>query len=149
MTITGSMTTPRYSHDSVLLRNGQVLVAGGFDGSTCCGAPPVTSAELYNPATGVWTVTGSMNVPRESFLLVVLANGQVLAAGGANNGNPPLTSAELYNPATGRWTPTGNMPSGFECDGSATLMPNGQVLAICFGAASLYDPSTGAWTATS
>jgi len=148
-TLTGRMTTPRYLHQAVPLQNGQVLVAGGFDGSTCCGAPPLTSAELYNAATGVWTATGSMNVPRVSFLLVVLANGEVLAAGGANNGKSPLTSAELYNPAAGTWTPTGNMPSGFECDGSATLLPNGQVLAICFGAAGHYDPSKGAWTATS
>ena len=144
-TLTGAMTTPRYLHQAVRLQNGQVLVAGGFDANNNI----TTSAELYSPSAGTWTATGRMNVARESFLLVVLANGKVLAAGGANNGNPPLTSGELYNPATGTWTPTGNMPSGFECDGSATLIPNGQVLAICFGAASLYDPSTGTWAATS
>jgi len=109
----------------------------------------VSTAAPAPAGSGGFNKTGSMNNARLYTTATLLANGEVLAAGGANNANPPLTSAELYNSATGTWIPTGSMPSGFECDGSATLMPNGQVLAICFGAASLYDPSTGAWTATS
>lgn len=49
-TETGEMTIARYFHMAVLLPNGKVLVAGGFDGKT--------SAELYDPATGTWTITG-------------------------------------------------------------------------------------------
>jgi hypothetical protein len=142
-TLTGTMTTPRYGHQAVLLEDGQVLVTGGFTDSN----NETTSAELYNPTTGEWLPTGSMNVARYAFLLVVLANGTVLAAGGATNGTA-LSSAEVYNPATGKWTPTGSMPVGFECAESATLMPNGLVLAICFGEASIYNPSSGTWSAT-
>ena len=52
---TGSLNTARTDHTATLLPNGQVLVAGG-EGTTGF----LSSAELYNPATGTWTVTGSM-----------------------------------------------------------------------------------------
>jgi N-acetylneuraminic acid mutarotase len=98
-TVTGSMTVARDGHEAVLLQNGQVLVAGGYNPTACCGAPPLASAELYNPSTGTWTATGSMSTGRIDFTLTLLSNGEVLAAGGFNNG--ALSNAELYNPATG------------------------------------------------
>ena len=52
--ITGSMATAREFHTATLLPNGQVLVSGGF-GSL----GNLASAELYDPATGIWTVTGA------------------------------------------------------------------------------------------
>lgn len=47
---TGSLTSTRVFHTATLLLNGKVLVAGGA-GGTCCPAPNLASAELYNPAT--------------------------------------------------------------------------------------------------
>ena len=90
--LTGSLHTARFYHAMVLLANGKVLVAGGLDPAGCCGAPPPATAELYDPSTGKWTETGSMTTPRESFAMVLLPNGQVLAAGADNNG-AFLTSA--------------------------------------------------------
>jgi hypothetical protein len=57
-TTTGSMSAGHFYHTATLLPNGNVLVAGGFDASTT----PLASAELYDPNTGTWSVTGSMNV---------------------------------------------------------------------------------------
>src|SRR5450432_1604531 len=54
---TGSLNTARAHHTATLLPNGTVLVAGGFDGS----GPSSMSAELFDPASGTWTVTGSLN----------------------------------------------------------------------------------------
>ena len=54
---TGSLNTARYYHTATLLPNGQVLVAGGFDGNG-----GLASAELFNPATGSWTPTGNLNI---------------------------------------------------------------------------------------
>src|SRR6266704_1972615 len=117
---TGSMNNARLYATATLLSNGEVLVAGGGLSDAAGG-----SAEVYNPASGKWTVTGSMTTPRFSHQAVLVHNGEVLVGGGAGSW-PPLSSAELYDPGTGTWTPTGSMPAGSECDGSATLMPNGQ-----------------------
>lgn len=61
---TGSMNFPRASHTATLLPNGQVLVAGGyvFAGGGYSGDQiAVTTAELYNPNTGQWTPTESLD----------------------------------------------------------------------------------------
>src|SRR5437588_1514856 len=58
-TITSSMTDARNYHTATLLKNGLVLVAGGWDGGSF-----IATAELYHPKTGQWTSTGSMNVAR-------------------------------------------------------------------------------------
>ncbi len=97
------MYTARALHTATLLSNGQVLVAGGQP-SQDYGCPNDTaSAELYNPGTGAWSTTGSLNQARERQTAALLTNGQVLVAGGEFNepdcvSDTYLTSAELYTP---------------------------------------------------
>ena len=151
---TGSMNVARIDHTATLLANGEVLVAGGDNNKTGY----LSSAEVYNPATGKWTLTGDMTVPREGHGAALLSNGQVLVAGGINastNGCATLATAELYNPLTVTWTATGSMTTG-RYSFVLVALPNGQVLAAggtnCGGggltSAELYNPSTGKWTAT-
>jgi hypothetical protein len=61
---TGLLTTRRCGHTATLLGSGSVLIAGG-DLVVKGKDVPVTlsSAELYNPATGNSTVTGFMSTP--------------------------------------------------------------------------------------
>lgn len=167
-TTTASMSTARTNATATLLANGEVLVAGG-----CCqpGNPYVglASSELYNPSTGSWSPTGSLNVARSGDTATLLGNGDVLVAGGACNGTAygcdagsflvNQRSAELYDPATGLWTKTGSMADGRELH-TATLLPNGEVLVaggfnscdddFCsdLNDAELYDPVTGKWLHT-
>jgi galactose oxidase-like protein len=154
---TGSMTTPRDGHTATLLPNGKVLIAGGGPRATCC-SDVVTSAEIYDPATGTFTATGSMSVARGGHTATLLNDGKVLIAGGgrlvAGLGTLLLAGAELYDPATGTFTATGDMHEPY-CD-TATLLPSGKVL-ITRGYfydlqtdtehfvrhAELYDPSAG------
>jgi hypothetical protein len=142
-TFTGSLSIARNNHNAVLLQNGQVLVAGGTDPNACCGAPALSSAELYNPSTGTWTATGNMTSGRESFIMALLSNGEVLAAGG-DDGNGAINTAEIYNPATGTWTQTTSMPpTSGEAPLSVTIQ-SGQVFDS--GNRTLYTRSTATWT---
>src|SRR5438552_1871102 len=74
-TTTGSLHHVRYGHTATLLPNGKVLVMGGYDGMSW-----LTSAELYDPNTGMWTDTGDMAA--NHYTATLLPNGKVLAAGG-------------------------------------------------------------------
>ena len=121
----------------------------------------VSTAELYNPATGQWTTTGSLNTAVEQQTATLLTNGDVLIAGGNTGGFPgsATTVAELYNPATGQWTTTGSLNIGV-IQQTATLLNNGEVLLAgggipsMFGGATpsavaeLYNPATGTWSNT-
>jgi hypothetical protein len=49
------MAVPRFGHTATLLPSGKVLIAGGYNGSSCN-----RSAELYDPSKN----TGSMAAPR-------------------------------------------------------------------------------------
>ena len=146
---TGSMATMRAWHTATLLPNGKVLVAGGYNNS---GA--LTSAELYDPATGIWSATGNMGVARDHHAATLLPNGKVLVTGGWDDGDP-LASAELYDPATGTWSATGSMDDSRALQ-TATLLLDGKVLVAggmtssygFLGSAELYDPATGTWSAT-
>jgi N-acetylneuraminic acid mutarotase len=104
-----------------------VLAAGGNDGNTLLHGY-ATSAESYVPSRGLWTTTGSLNVARDNRTATLLANGEVLVAGGTNY-NGTLAEAELYNPSTGLWSTTGSMNTA-RAGRLATLLEGGQVLVV-------------------
>ena len=150
--ITGSMTATRIYHTATLLPDGKVLVAGGQSGSS-----PLSTAELYDPASGTWSTTGSMTTARSYHTATVLPDGNVLVAGG-QSGSSSLSSAEIYNPSNGTWEDTGSM-SIFRTYATATLLTNGKVLVTggCSGvdcrysflaSAELYDPVAHTWSTT-
>ena len=144
------MATPRGWHTATLLLNGNVLVAGGYSS----GGNATASAELYDPTTGNFSLTGSMAVPRQSFTATLLLNGKVLVTGGLQN----INSAELYDPATGLFSITGIMAVPRQSF-TATLLPNGEVLVAggysevlipepITASAELYNPATGNFSST-
>ena len=126
---TGSLNTDRTDHTATLLPNGRVLVAGGYNvrGN---GFNTINSAELYDPTTGTWTVTGNLSSARSDHSAVLLPNGKVLVAAGQIFATLPLIAlngAELYDPATATWSITANLDTPRRGH-TATLLPNGSVL---------------------
>jgi hypothetical protein len=154
-TAMGGMNAARTYHTATLLNNGTALIVGGCNGSGCGNL--VANAELFNPATGNFTVTGGLNTGRNTHTSTLLNNGMVLVAGGFGNASPPeLASAELYNPTTGTFATTGSLNTGRDLP-TATLLNNGMVLVVGgFGNASppelasaeLYDPVAGTFAVT-
>ena len=94
------MASPRANHTATLLPNGKVLVAGGYDIDIDANLRLLSTAEVYDPATGTWSHTGSMARSVEpSTPSTLLPNGKVLVAGTGNDGGgvrPGLGHLELY-----------------------------------------------------
>jgi len=142
---TGNMAIGRFAHTATRLLNGKVLVAGGF-----YMPPPYSTdtprdldgAEIYDPSTGSWSTTGSLNQARSNAMATLLGDGTVLVAGGSA-GN----SAELYHPDTGTWSATGSMTQAHD---TMTRLPSGKVLVAggFSGSSELYDPASGTWVVT-
>ena len=115
----------RWGCTATLLKDGTVLIAGGRDAEDVFDGGPLNNAELFNPATGTFTVTGGMVELRYGHTAALLNNGKVLLAGGTNGNS--LQSAELFDPTTGTFSPTGLMGSA-RANHTATLLDDGTVL---------------------
>src|SRR5262249_36398033 len=128
-TQSGPFNDVRAGAVAVRLLNGKVLLAGGavkpFDPYS-----PTTgtaSAEIFDPRTGQWTSTGSMNFARAGAAATLLPDGRVLVAGGGND-TSFLQSIEIYDPITENWSMAGSMTSNYP--GQAILLTDGRVLLL-------------------
>lgn len=157
---TSDMSVGRGYQTSTLLQNGLILIAGGGKAgyAGALGEPFLASAELFDPATGTFSATGSMSVARQDHTATVLKDGRVLIVGGDDVREHALATAELYDPSTGTFSATGSMTEarGFH---TATLLDDGRVLitgGVANGSwhwggvntAELYDPATGTFSKT-
>jgi hypothetical protein len=152
-TATGSLTDARMRPTTVALADGRVLVTGGRGGNQ--GDTIFASAEVYDPATGHFSATGSMTVPRYVTAAVRLDDGKVLLAGGFNFTDDTLASAELYDPANGTFAPTGSLAAPRDPGARAAKLADGRVLIAggydnsgALGTAEVYDPATAQFTPT-
>jgi hypothetical protein len=145
-TSTGSMHVPREMHTAVLLKDGRILVVGGSSAGSYPNSQIEASAEIYDPATGRFSMTGSMSVPRHKLAAALLPDGKVLVVGGSDNRDwrGQYASTELYDPATDRFSNDGEMSfRRFKLIQTAVRLTDGRVL-IAGGAErpEVYDPAT-------
>ncbi len=167
---TGSFTIARESHTATLLNDGRVLITGGFgcvlfaDDGSCWNNGRVATTEIYDPASGTWSTTGSLTYGRFSHTATLLADGKVLVVGGETNFDGRSASVELYDPTSGIWSSVTDIPHG-RVDHTSTLLNNGKVIVVggdtCIifnengcadhgitNISELFDPSTGTWSST-
>ena len=85
----------RKHHTATLLRDGQVLFAGGEDNN----GHALQSAELYNPGSGTFRTVGQMLTAHDSHTATLLGDGRVLIAGGFGGASGVSSAAELFDPA--------------------------------------------------
>jgi hypothetical protein len=146
------MNEARVGHTATLLPTGEVLIAGGEDGTNM-----LRTAELYDPAAGTFTATGGMLVERRSHTATLLSNGQVLIVGGSDttDGSSVLASAETYDPVAGTFAAVGSMAT-VRIFHTATLLQDGRVLIAggydslgnWLSSTELYDPAVGTFSPT-
>jgi hypothetical protein len=148
-----NMSIGRSGHTATLLKNGKVLIVGGWTGRY----DHRGSSEIFDPANGTFTATGNLVVERAGNTATLLADGRVLIAGGEDRQENAIASAEIYNPATGKFTVTGSMadPRGAH---TATALKDGKVLIVGGGSghypsqsiyrsAEFFDPASGTFSA--
>jgi len=143
------MQSARSNQAAVLLPGGQVLLAGGFDGTA-----PLASAELYDPVAGTFTATANgLLQAREFATATVLPSGTVLVAGGYG-GTGNLASAELYS--GGAFGGSTLALQRARAQHTATLLLDGTVLlaggadlsGVPQASAELFNPTGGSFTLT-
>jgi hypothetical protein len=101
---------------SVRLNDGRILVTNN------------SSSFLYDAASNSWTTAADLNVAHwGGASLTVLADGQVLIAGGFDSAGYIGNAAEVYNPMIDVWTRISDMPEN-RFDHGAALLENGHVL---------------------
>lgn len=116
------MHVGRVLHAAALLSSGDVIVAGGHTQDPANLHTATASAELYDPRSNTWTLTGHMNAPREEGGSLMLDDGTFLMAGGGQQ-----ASAEIYHPSTGTWSLTQPMRTIHD-DAALIKLTSGDVL---------------------
>ena len=161
--LTGPAAASRAGAIAAPIAASKVLVGGGFSGgasirqfSLNLDGKVISSAEIFDRATGAFSPAATMATPRMAFTATALNNGKVLVAGGFDNAGNVLDSAEVYDPGERKFVAVGNLMSDHRVFHTATLLSNGKVL-VAGGAtnlsgdttnsADIYDPATNTFSA--
>ena len=155
------MTVARAGQAAVRLRDGRVLIMGGyvpFKGKCpmACIAPTTASVEVYDPSTGKFSANGSLAEPRTDGEALLLNDGRVLVAGGNGEYGDSLSTIEFYDPAHGNSVVV-EPPAGIELpsDPTVALLADGSVLIAGgsnqFGTSAsnatlIFDPASGGFS---
>jgi hypothetical protein len=151
------MHTPRYSHASVRLPDGRVLVTGGVTGGAFSAAPDAasgspanytSSTEVFEPETGQWTAGPSMIEARALHFAILTEGPQVLVGGSfSRTAGAEFATSERLDIARGSWHDAVRMvqSSAELLQHSATLLSNQTVLVLSRSSAARYFPESNSW----
>lgn len=151
---TGNMRKSNDVLAVVLLKSGKVLTIGSASstGDTANGGVEEEIAELYDPATGQFTATGTMKMLRTKLGAALLPDGKVLVVGGQIDGarGSRVDATEIYDPATGSFTSGPKMNfKRYKLKKGIISLGNGQIL-VAGGAdhPEVYDPTSNRFLPT-
>ncbi len=158
-----TLAQARFYASVAALPGGGLLVAGGNAVGVTC----LNSAEVYSPATGTFSATGSMTDAHcFAHTTTVLQNGEVLITGGEDQTGNIVNTADMYNPASGKFECSGlggTDPTTGYClstltdarfHDTGTLLNDGRVLIAggfdgsIVNTAELFDPVAGTFGCT-
>ena len=139
-----TMSSARGAHSATLLPDGELLIAGGYDG-----LKRTASADLFQPALGSFTSLSPVTMASVRFnhTATLLPSGKVLIAGG--DGDINSDEADVFDPTSGIFKLLPSTMTTGRSAHTATLLPSGKVLitgGVANGtitgtnAAELFDP---------
>lgn len=132
----GSLLAARRGHAAARLTDGRVLMVGGGTGSTETSDDLVRIAEIYDPATDSFAITGSTLGDFDMPMATTLDDGRVLIVGDSFK-----TNAEAFDPATGTFSAVGNMTAVHGFGATVTRLKDGRVLILGGAGASAAKPT--------
>ncbi|WP_413568370.1 Kelch repeat-containing protein [Bdellovibrio sp. HCB117] len=152
----------RALNTATTLLNKKILVAGGaYDASPISATTALTSVEIYDPETGVWSQAENLPQARLGHTATLLQDGKVLLIGGttANDSSACLNTTALYDPTSGTWSTAASLTTG-RCYHTATLLKDGRVIVMggrttntnvlttsnYSNSVEIYNPATNVWT---
>jgi hypothetical protein len=161
-TATGDLNIARRSHVPIKLNDGRILIIGGGDRVSTASQIAIATCEIYDPATGMFSIVGDMTVPRTAAMATKLDDGRVLIVGGSTflSTRYPTDIAEIFDPADNSFTGIGNTVTPHLAqaitklrDGKVLIAggyfnPNHTATATVTADAEIYDPDKGTFTAT-
>lgn len=137
---TGPLNISRHNHTATLLADGRVLVIGGETTEDLgTGSSEVQQAEIYDPATGMFSYYGNMLITRGRHTATLLNNGKLLIMGGEIRSGAQTASTELLDIASGVSTP-GPELNETHIRAHAIRLATGEVVLL--GGSLGYQPST-------
>lgn len=157
--LVGPMHVARGSDALLALPHGMALAAGGcaFANQGFVSGVALTSAEVFNPATGAWTMTAPLPESRCGASGLLLPDGRALVTGGSLSSflGGSVTNAFVYDYQTQSWTAAGSTVPGAS---TPILLADGQVFVAAVQAGpvqghvaslvvggQLFDPASGDW----
>jgi Kelch motif protein/galactose oxidase-like protein len=126
-TSTGSMSVARNTFTLTALGNGRLLVVGGNVEDGVNGIP-LTSAEVFDTGSGVFTPTGQLLTGRDSHTATLLPTGKVLVAGGRVLYSRYTQTVEVYDPTSGAFSAVPSMSLPRTWFTATLLASDGRVL---------------------
>ncbi|MBI3287898.1 MAG: hypothetical protein HYZ74_00085, partial [Elusimicrobia bacterium] len=130
----GTLLQARYNHTAVLLKDGKVWFAGGFNPSGAISNNYLPTTERYNPSANTYQSASPLIEGRSNHTATLLGDGKVLVVGGynlrdalANRGI--LETAEIYDPVANTITPAAPMTARRSAHASV-LSASGEVMVL-------------------
>ncbi len=129
VSMTGHMSSVRQWVTGTVLPDGRVLATGGSAVVNVLSGVN-NSAEIWDPATGIWTVGASGTIPRlYHSMALLLPDASVLVGGGGAPGPLKNLNAEIYYPPY-LFTSSGEMASRPTIDSAPDALDIGQSFTI-------------------
>ncbi len=122
LTEAARMNTPRSQGTAILMSDGRVLLMGGYGNEAGRSWEPISSSEVYDPATDTWSTIGLTASTGQ-----LLPNGKVLAARSVSSSTESGYEMSIFDPESGRSEPIRDLPVPIW---AWSLLSDGRVLLV-------------------